>query len=289
MFLQRMAVLVALILVSASAAADWKRDYDRGRKAYQDGDWVEAEARFRDAFRDEGEASHRKRFEGMRFDEYMPQFYAGMAAYRQGRCDAALNYWADRSMQKVFERELPDLKAQWQRGKQECDTRLAAASQPATTTPATGTPSTSTSSGTGTPPKQPATSTTTSTASTTTPSNTPPRPITTPPPTPRPADPRPAAISAPGLLRQAADLYFAGRYADLVKVEAQSLADGRARAHTLMLRAAASFSLAEQNGDQGILDDARRDVRAARAAQASLAPDRAAFSPKFVQFWSSTR
>ncbi|MBD8526140.1 hypothetical protein [Pseudomarimonas arenosa] len=290
------AVACILLLFSGSALADWKRDYDRGRKAYADGDWAEAEARFRDAIRDEDDASHRKRFEGMRFDEYMPHFYAGMAAYRQGRCEEALNYWSNTGMQNVFRGELPELRAQWQRGKQECDTRLAAASQPvapATTTGSSSTPTTGSSTAStaaATPGSGSSSSGSTSPVSSgSTASNTPRPATTTTPPAPRPPDPRPAAVSVPAVLRQAADLYFAGRYQDLLKLEAQSVSDGRARAHALMLRAAAGFSLAEQNGDQRGLDQARQDVRAARSAQASLAPDRAAFSPKFIAFWSNTR
>lgn len=282
--MRQIVMLSALLLVSASASADWKRDYDRGRKAYADGDWTEAEARFRDAFREEAEASHRKRFEGMRFDEYMPHFYAGMAAFRQGRCDAALNYWSNASMQKVFASELPELKAQWQSSKKDCDIRLAAASQPTTPTTGSTTPDA---------PVKPADSgsstSTTTVASNTSTTKPPPSPVTNTSPPTRPKDPAPAKISAPSVLREAAELYFSGRYSDLLKLQAQSLPDAKARGHALMLRAAAGFTLAEQSGDQAGLEQARRDVRSARTALASLNPDRAAFSPKFIQFWSSTR
>ena len=287
MAIRLISCLVALGLLlgfSATAEADWMRDYDRGLKALEDGDYAEAESKLRSALRDNDKDSHRQRFQGTRFDAYMPHFYAGVAAFKQGRCEDALRYWSNSGMQSVFAKELPELRSQWQSYQQVCDTRLAAASKPANDgSSATGKPATSSPAPTpAAPPKQPSTSSS-ATVSTSKPA------ATASAPPARQTPPKPSAAAAPALLQQAAELYFAGRYQELLRTEAQSVSDARARAHALMLRAAAGFILAEQNGDSGGMDDARRDVRAARAAQASLAPDRAAFSPKFIQFWSSTR
>ena len=282
-------VALSLLLgFSGAAQADWMRDYDRGLKALEGGDYSEAESKFRSAIRDKDEDTHRQRFQGTRFDSYMPHFYAGVAAFKQGRCEDALQYWSNARMQSVLAKELPELRSQWQSYQQVCDTRLAATSKPATDTGSTSKPATSSTTPTPAPPPKQPSSTGSSTASSSTASTSKPTSSTSAPP-PRPTPPKPSAAAAPALLQQAAELYFAGRYQELLRTEAQSVSDGRARAHALMLRAAAGFTLAEQNGDQRGMDDARRDVRAARAAQASLAPDRAAFSPKFIQFWSSTR
>ena len=57
-----------------------------------------------------------------------------------------------------------------------------------------------------------------------------------------------------------------------------------------MLRAAARHSQAElAGGDPAQYEQARSDVRAAKAANASLTPDAALFPPRFRAFWQQTR
>src|SRR5688572_23767186 len=87
-------VAVGLVLSSGAAQADWKKDYDRGLKAIEDGKWAEAEAAFRAALAEDPAPNARKRFQGVVMKPYVPHHYAGVAAWRRGDCAAALDYWS---------------------------------------------------------------------------------------------------------------------------------------------------------------------------------------------------
>lgn len=297
----RHALLVSLLLASGSAAADWKREYDRGLKAIEDGNWSEAEARFAQALREDGTPAERKRFEGVRFNHYVPHYFAGLAAFRAGNCAKAVEYWSHAPTDAVLGK-LSELRAEQQRGLATCRTRLAQAAPPpatpaTTTAPASTTPASSTASTT----RPPSTSTPTAPAT-----STPQRPVasTPPPATPPVATTRPPASTtapatttqpaaggtAPALLRSTVEAYLAGRYADVQRVDTSAAADSRARAQLHLLRAAAAFTLANVNGDgDAALEAARREVRAARAVQGNLSPDPVLFSPRFRSFWQQTR
>ena len=297
----RHALLLALLLASGSAAADWKREYDRGLKAIDDGNWSEAEARFAQALREDGTPAERKRFEGVRFNHYVPHYFAGLAAFRAGNCAKAVEYWSHAPTDAVLGK-LSELRAEQQRGLATCRTRLAQAAPPpatpaTTTAPASTTPASSTASTT----RPPSTSTPTAPAT-----STPQRPVasTPPPATPPVATTRPPASTtapatttqpaaggtAPALLRSTVEAYLAGRYADVQRVDTSAAADSRARAQLHLLRAAAAFTLANVNGDgDAALEAARREVRAARAVQGNLSPDPVLFSPRFRSFWQQTR
>src|SRR5687768_6389543 len=88
-----LAFAIGLALVTGAVRADWKKDYDRGLKAIEDGQWAEAEAAFRAALADDPEPNARKRFQGVVMKPYVPHHYAGVAAWRAGDCAAALDYW----------------------------------------------------------------------------------------------------------------------------------------------------------------------------------------------------
>jgi len=275
-------------------SADWKRDYDRGRKALEAKQWAEAEASFRSALREDGVPNDKKRFEGMRFDVYIPHYYAGLAAYRQGDCDRAMEYWGHEATKTVLGK-LPKLQAELNSGLGDCQTRLAAAAKPeesptATVAanvppPSTPVPTESAPAGTAVAPEIKPTAAPTTVASLP-PKPEPAKPAVQAPPTPNAA---PAAVAPPPQLVSTLDAYIAGRYNDVVRVDPASIGDTRARAHVLMLRAASRFTLAQLAGDEAALEDARRDVRAARAAQGALAPDQVLFSPKFRDFYQRTR
>ena len=302
----RHALLVALLLASGSAAADWKREYDRGLKAIDDGNWSEAEARFAQALREDGTPAERKRFEGVRFNHYVPHYFAGLAAFRAGDCAKAVEYWSHAPTDAVLGK-LSELRAEQQRGLATCRTRLAQAAPPpatpatatapaSTTTPASTAPSTAASTtrppSTGTP-TTPATGTPQRPVASTAPTAPPPVATTRPPAsTTAPATTAQSAAggTAPALLRSTVEAYLAGRYADVQRVDASAAADSRARAQLHLLRAAAAFTLANVNGDgDAALEAARREVRAARAVQGNLSPDPVLFSPRFRSFWQQTR
>lgn len=289
MRIDRLALALALAAgLVAPAAADWKREYNLGLKAIEAGDWAEAEARFRQALREDGKPAERKQFEGVRFAAYVPHYYAGLAAYRQGACDRALEMWNHAATVQVLQSDkTADLRAQRQKGVGECETRLAQQAKPAVTEPAPAptvasapTPTAPTSTPTTTAPSTPAKPVV----------QTPAKPVATPTVAATPAKPAPAATTpAPAALRSAVEGYLAGRYQDVLKLDPAALGDVRARAHLHLFKAAAAFTLAEQAGAADGLEAAKRDVRAARAALASISPDARLFSPRFRGFWQQTR
>lgn len=294
-----LAMLLALGWASP-AAADWIREYDSGERAVKAGDWAEAEARFRKAASEAAEPSARKRFQGQIWKPYVPQYYAGLAAYQQGACDRALDYWATAGLDAALSR-LPDLRSEQQRGVSDCSRRLAQASPPPATTPTTTAAAAPTSSSaTATAPATASTSPTGSSAAPSRPatSSAPPPAVSTPavsrpsPPVAQsPAKPSTTGTAtAPAALRNVVDQHLRGDYASVLRVDPAGLTDSRARAHAFLLRAAAHYTRAGMSPDGSQdLEAAGRDVRSARAALPSLNPDPALFSPKFRSFYQSTR
>lgn len=100
----------------------------------------------------------------------------------------------------------------------------------------------------------------------------------------------PTPAKAPDALVQALQNYLAGRYLAATRVDPATLADNRAKFHGYLVRAAARFMLASTGlGDQGLLDAARGDARAAKALDAAAKPDAATFPPRFRTFYDATR
>lgn len=284
-----LALAIGLALLAGAARADWKKDYDRGLKAIEAGQWAEAEAAFRAALADDPEPNARKRFQGVVMKVYVPHHYAGVAAWRRGDCAAALNYWSHGPTSAVVatQAELQAVKA---KGSAECNQKLAAAAKP-TAPVATAPPPTPPV--TAAKPTAPAPTAPAATAATT-PASTKPSPPPTAtvaaPPKPVPTPAPPVSTPAPSALVTAVEAYLAGRYAAVAQLDPATLADGRAKAQGFLLRAASRYTLAQlADGDPAQLEQARRDVRAARSANASLSPDETAFSPRFRAFWRETR
>jgi hypothetical protein len=277
----RFALAVAIgfaLAASAPAHADWKRDYDRGVKAAESGNWAEAESAMRAALAEEAKPDARKRFQGVVYKVYVPHHYAGLAAYRQGDCARAMEYWSNSANAGVVS-GIAALNAAQSRGIADCQQKLATATKPSV--PVVATPPVAS------PPKPVVTKPADAVVST------PPKPpIVTPKPpveTPKPAV-APSAVPAPAALVQSLESFLAGRYPAVLQLDPAALGDARSKAQGFLLRAASRHTLAELAGnDARQLDQARQDVRAARAANASLSPDDAVFSPRFRAFWKATR
>lgn len=97
---------------------------------------------------------------------------------------------------------------------------------------------------------------------------------------------------APAPLPQAVQAFFAGEYATTAALLAHVQAsDPQTAKVTYLLRAAALFSLWVDSGerDDTLLERAKADVRACRAVDPTFDPDRAAFSPRFVQLFASAQ
>ncbi|MCI1710626.1 MAG: hypothetical protein LKM32_03785 [Chiayiivirga sp.] len=267
---------LGLALLVPSAQADWKTDYDKGLKAKDAGQWVEAQRLFASAAREEPEPAERKRFQGVVQKLYVPHYYAGLAAYRQNDCKTALEYWNHTATNAVIAGK-PEKGVQAS-GIADCNQKLAAVSKPTTTTPTTTTPT-----------PGPAT---TAPVTTTTPN----KPVAVvPPPTPTPIKPTPPPVAmpsstpAPAALVSAVEAWVGGRYDAVAQLNPAALADGRSKAQAFLLRAAARHTQAEIADDERVRESARQDIRAARQANAALSPDEILFSPRFRAFWRATR
>src|SRR5688572_30820200 len=197
----RLAFAGAALLAASAAQADWKKDYDRGVKAAESGDWAEAAGAMRAALAEDAEPNARKRFQGVVYKVYVPHHYAGLAAYRQGDCRTALEFWGNAANASVVS-GIAALDAVQRRGVADCNAKLAATQAPpppATTTPPVATPPVATT------PSKPV-------ATTTTPAK-PPAATPAKPPEATPAKPpAPAAGPAPAALVQSLEAFLAGRY-----------------------------------------------------------------------------
>ncbi len=79
------ALTVALLLWGGLAGADapWYESYDAGVKAVQARQWPAAETRLRAALKDGPRPGRQIRAYGMRFVDYFPDYYLGLACYHQ--------------------------------------------------------------------------------------------------------------------------------------------------------------------------------------------------------------
>jgi hypothetical protein len=220
---------------------------------------------------------------GLRFEMYFPHFYLGAAYLNQGLCDEAVAAFEASQSQGAI-RTSPRY-AELVDGLKSCE-RSAQRTSPST--PSVPLP---------TPP----------------PSTAAPAPLATPPPLPTPTPfpgsasasaPPSASVSTPAStpapsrrvppvdLLSGARAYFDGHYERAVALLARPAAlRGRAAAQSLLLRAAAQYALFKAGG--GTQEDLRRlaarDAAASRRADATLEPDREAFSPDFVDFFRASR
>jgi hypothetical protein len=271
-------LLALLIGAAGTAQADWRRDYEFGQQAFEKGNWGEAEKLMRSAQSQEPGAAVRKRFQGTQFQLYAPAHFAAVAAYKQGACSRALDYFNDASTRTVTA-QVPALASEQQEVERACGGQVAAA--PNTEPPRTTSP---------VPPavKPPATTVDTRTAVAEPPKpvpNTGTRPATTVPvaPTPTPPVAAPATATqtaAPTALRAGIGAFLAGDYEAAMRVNDAVVSDARSRALLLLVRAAAGFTRAElKGGDAVMVARAETDVRSSRRL-ARIDPDPTLFSPK---------
>ena len=275
----RMLVLCAVLLAVAQARADFKQSYARGKEAAADGRWSEVEARMREAIAEEPQAQSRVRIYGMRFETYVPQYYLGLAAFRQGNCAAALQNWQDPSAASIVAAE-PMLQGVVNDGRAECKRKadasvaLAKPAQPQASSP----PPVST------PPPRPAVAQPLATK--------PPAASTAAPPAVASTPAKPAAGLAPAALVGALEGFIAGRFEQTANLDMGAFgANSRARFHALLLRSAARHTLAQVGGDRAdaLLAGAQADVRAAKALVPGAMPDSSVFSPRFRKLFDDTR
>jgi hypothetical protein len=268
--------LLALLLLPATAAADYKDTYAVGLTAVGKGQWAEVRTKMQDAASQNGEPVARLRLYGQRFEPYIPQFYLGLADFRLGDCSGALAQWKNPAVQRIVA-GIPDLKAEQDKGLAACDNKVAVQTptKPEPTKPTKPEP--------------------------VTPKPEPPKPEPVPvkpepkpeprpvQPEPRPEPPKPASARVSAPLLEAYRSYLGGRYAEVARLNADSFRDERERAQVLLVRAASHFIQAELAADPAQQESARADVRAVHALDARLMPDVVLFSPRFIAFFKATR
>ena len=265
-------LLILLALVATPALADWKQDYARGLEAAKDGRWADVDRHMQAALAGNSKPAERVRLYGQRYEAYVPQHYAGLAALRLGDCDKALALWAQGG-NAVIVNGVPALADEETQGRVECSSRLVRQGQ----TPKFEAPPA--------PPAQ-------SPRAEPTPARPimppPSRPVAQTPPATRPiTETRESSSISAQILRPLVDAYLGGRYTDVLKLSNQVPPTQRLRWHMLILRAAAAFNLSQLGQMADAEGIARKAVEQARATDASLKPDTDYFSPKFIRYYNS--
>lgn len=265
-----------VLLLAPPAQADYKDAFKKGIDAYDRKRWAEVVKHMRDAILENPAEGERIKLYGLRFEVYFPHFYLGAAYLNQGLCDQAVEAFKASESQGAI-RPSPRY-AELVDGLKSCE-RVAPRTPPSTVSLPLPTPPPSTAA-----PAPPAT-----------PPPTLPTPSPVPDPTPASApvsSPVPSRRAPPGDLLSGARAYFDGQYERAVALLARPAATrGRAAAQSLLLRSAARYALFKVGGETQ--EELRRlaalDAAASRQADATLQPDREAFSPEFVDFFRTSR
>jgi hypothetical protein len=283
----RLLVLALALAASGTAWADFKRSYSEGLNAARDEKWGEVRAKMGEALSENGTPQRRMKLYGTQFVDYVPQYYIGLAAYRQGDCAEAVRQWSSPGASAII-----DANAQFSGvagpGRKDCEAKLASAAPAPKPTPAPTAPVPT--------PTQPIATAPTPTQpapSPTAPRPTPTQPIATAPtpkPTPAPT-PAPTAPAAPTALSEALDAFIGGRYAQAAGVDPARLPDNKAKYHAFLVRAAARYTQSQLQGSAGapLLAQAQADIRSAKGLNASQLPDATLYSPRFRQLYTATR
>ncbi len=267
-------LLVALMCAAAPVRADYKQDYARGTKAAQAENWSEVEARMREALKGSAQPLARTRLYGQVFMPYAPQYYLGLAAYRQDNCSEALRWFNDPAAAEVIAGN-SEFRGIADEARQTCKARLAEAKPAAKPNPApVAIPAKPVATVPEAKPRPPA--------------------QTAPKPTPVPSQPAVTAqVSAPTLpaaLQSLLDDYLAGRFSEAARADANSYS-GNTRFHALLLRAAARHALSELQAAEGAAQRsaAEADIRIAKTLTPGKSPDAAFYSPRFRKLFAETR
>jgi hypothetical protein len=280
--LSALAALAALAW-AGTALADYKQTYAKGLEAAADGRWSDVDARMREALAEEATPVAKMKIYGMRFEPYIPQYYIGLAAFRQGNCRVALDNWSNAGTRAIVQGD-QKLSGVYASARAECERKMAVVTPPASPPP-TAPPTKPVAD--APPPVKPPTK---PVADAPPPAKPPTKPPTAPPTAP-PTRPTTPAVNAPAALASAVDAFLAGRYDPVAGLDVNQFSDTRARYHALMLRAAAKFTQSQLRGEAGqaLVAQAQADIRSAKALDAARQPDTALYSPRFRQLFATTR
>jgi len=295
------AIASVLLLYAVSARGDYRDNFANGVIALERGDAQEAVRLLTAAVQENPkESTERVKLYGMRYKEYVPHFFLGIAYSKAGNCVGAIEELTESARQGIAQ-GLTKNASEWGTIKDnlaQCIATVAKAPRP---TPRPTEPALA---------QRPAARPTeTPVAIAQNPSPRPPAatpelvaqaaPRPTAPPTalPVPAtrapSPRPTTLPPPpDSLVAAASAYFRGDYAATIKaLESARYPDPRAAAQARLFRAAAGYGLFVMGGakEKALESQAARDARECARLDPSLRVSRKAFSPRFADFFERNR
>lgn|GEM_PF-916828 len=287
-------VALTLALAPSFVRADYKQDYARGLEAYKAGKFAEAQTLFTQAAAEHPEPAERTKLYGMRFEPYLPQHYLGLIAAQAGDCGRARAQWGAAGNADVVAK-IGDAAAEEQSAAAKCGGAIAQNKPVAPPPPAAAPAPAPASAPVAAAPQKPT-------------SSEPNKPVVPAPPPPtvavvnRPNEPAskpvaettsekpaPEKAAPPDQLVMAFDSFINGRLGEVARINPDAYADARARYHAYLVRSGARYTLAQLNNDQGLLESARADARAAKTLNGGAALDAVVFSPRFREFYKETR
>ena len=282
----RKLLALGALFVALPASADYRDSYSRGLEAAKDGNWADVRRYMSDALAEHAEPAVRIRLYGQRWESYVPQYYLGLAAFKQGDCKTALERWRNGAESAVFPGVDEKLRTAKQADTASCDQRLAQ------TKTDNGKPDTGKPDVVKVEPVKP--DVTKPDVVKTDPIKTDPIKVKTDPvvktdPIKTRPDVLPVGQRVPQPLIDAVKAWLAGRYDEVSRINPDAYAEPRARVQALVLRAAARYTLAELDGNRDALEAVRTDLRALRQIDARFQPDATLFSPRFRSFYADLR
>jgi hypothetical protein len=120
--------LAGLLAGGSPARADYREAYKKGVEAAGKGNWEEVARQMRAALAEQGREGEQIKVYGMRYEDYLPHYYLGLALANAGDCAGAVKEW-DASQSQGAIQKSPQFK-NLQKKRSECDVRLAAAGPP---------------------------------------------------------------------------------------------------------------------------------------------------------------
>ncbi len=101
-------VLLSLVAPTTAAADTWFESYHKAEEALESESWSEAIRHLNNALEQKQDSSAQVRTYGMRFISYFPFLKLGVAYYRLGQADAALQAFETEERQGEIERSEKD-------------------------------------------------------------------------------------------------------------------------------------------------------------------------------------
>jgi hypothetical protein len=123
-------VLSALLVLAGTgnAGADYRESYRKGLEAMEKGNWPETLRRMREAAAEQPFEGERVKIYGVRFEDYLPHFYVGLALFNARDCEGAIKAWQTSEGQGKV-KKTPQYKT-LVKEKQTCETRIAQGGPP---------------------------------------------------------------------------------------------------------------------------------------------------------------